>query len=154
MSFGTRILEPNRIRVGSRSTIPNSSVIDGRGGLTIGDDCLLGFENIILTSTHAADRVDVSVIDQGMVSAPVFIGDDVWTGCRVVILPGVRIGSHAVIGAGSVVTKDVPDWAVAAGIPAKFIRDRRDDRVIDARDAPTTTSTTNVPWMLRDNLTR
>lgn len=154
VSFGTRILEPNRIRVGSRSTIPNSSVIDGRGGLTIGDDCLLGFENIILTSTHAADRVDVSVIDQGMVSAPVFIGDDVWTGCRVVILPGVRIGSHAVIGAGSVVTKDVPDWAVAAGIPAKFIRDRRDDRVIDARDAPTTTSTTNVPWMLRDNLTR
>jgi len=100
VSFGTRILEPNRIWVGSRTTISNSSVIDGRGGLTI--------------------------------------GDDVWTGCRVVILPGVRIGSNAVIGAGSVVTRDVPDWAVAAGVPAKVIRDRRDDRVIDARDAPTT----------------
>ena len=154
VSFGTRILEPNRIRVGTRSTIPTSSVIDGRGGLTIGNDCLLGFENIILTSTHEADRVDINIMDQGMLSAPVFIGDDVWTGCRVVILPGVRIGSHAVIGAGSVVTKDVPDWAVAAGVPAKVIRDRRDDRVIDARDSPPTTSTTNVPWMLRDNMTR
>lgn len=152
VSFNTRILEPNRIRVGTRSTIPNSSFIDGRGGLTIGDDCLLGFENIILTSSHCVDRVDVNVVDQGMVSAPVFIGDDVWTGCRVVILPGVRIGSHAVIGAGSVVTKDVPEWAVAAGVPAKVIRDRRDDRVIDARDTSTATPTANVPWMLRDNL--
>lgn len=152
ISFGTRILEPSRIRVGSRSTIPNNSVIDGRGDLTIGDDCLLGFENVILTSSHESERTDRHIIDQGMVSAPVSIGDDVWTGCRVVILPGVTIGSHAVIGAGSVVTKDVPEWAMAAGVPARVIRDRRGDGVIDAREAPDASS--SAPWMLRNDLTR
>jgi acetyltransferase-like isoleucine patch superfamily enzyme len=157
VSFGTRILDPGNIRVGSRSTIPNTSVIDGRGGLTIGNDCLLGFENVILTSTHASDRVDLPMLDQGMYEAPVSIGDDVWTGCRVVILPGVRIGSHAIIGAGAVVTNDIPDWAVAAGVPARVLRDRRDGAMIDARDALDATEleqSTKAPWMLRGNVVR
>jgi acetyltransferase-like isoleucine patch superfamily enzyme len=126
VSFGTRILEPARIRVGQRSTIPNTSVIDGRGGLAIGNDCLIGFENVILTSTHESSRLDLPIRAQGMYQAPVRIGDDVWTGCRVVIVPGVTIGDHAIVGAGSVVTRDVPPWAVVGGVPAKFIRDRRD----------------------------
>jgi acetyltransferase-like isoleucine patch superfamily enzyme len=125
VSFGTRILEPGRIRVGSRSTIPNSSVIDGRGGVDIGDDCLIGFENVIITSTHRSEALDKPIRNQGMFSASVHIGDDVWTGCRVVILPGVTIGDHAIIGAGSVVTSDVPEWAIVGGVPARFIRDRR-----------------------------
>lgn len=126
VSFGTRILEPNRISVGARTMIPNSSVIDGRGGLEIGDDCLIGFENVIVTATHAFDRTDCAINAQGMAQAPVRIGDDVWTGCRVIITPGVTIGSHAIIGAGSVVTRDIPEWAIAAGSPARVLRDRRD----------------------------
>jgi acetyltransferase-like isoleucine patch superfamily enzyme len=134
VSFGTRILEPSKISVGSRSSIPNMSVIDGRGGLTIGNDCLLGFENVILSSTHASERIDRPIAAQGMFQSPVEIGDDVWTGCRVVVLPGVRIGSHAIVGAGSIVTDDIPDWAIAVGAPARVIRDRRDGGVIDARE--------------------
>lgn len=128
ISFGTRILEPARISVGDRSSIPNTSVIDGRGGLEIGNDCLLGFENVILTSTHDSERVDIPIRSQGMFQRKVIIGNDVWTGCRVVILPGVSIGSHVIIGAGSVVTQDVPDYSVCGGVPARVIRDRRDDR--------------------------
>ncbi len=125
VSFQTRILEPGKISVGRRSTIPNWSVLDGRGGLDIGDDCMLGFENVILTSIHRSDSTAVPMRDQGMYSSPVRIGNDVWTGCRVVILPGVTIGDHAIVGAGSVVTSDVPPWAIVGGVPAKFIKDRR-----------------------------
>lgn len=127
ISFQTRILEPARISVGDRSSIPNTSVIDGRGGLEIGNDCLLGFENVILTSTHASARTDVPIRAQGMFEKKVIIGDDVWTGCRVVILPGVTIGSHVIVGAGSVVTNDLPDYSVCGGVPARVIRDRRED---------------------------
>ena len=52
------------------------------------------------------------------------IGDDVWIGTNVIILPGVNIGSHCIIGAGAVVTKDVPDYAIVGGVPAKVIRYR------------------------------
>lgn len=134
ISFGTRILEPARIDVGARSTIPNTTVLDGRGGLHIGDDCLLGFENVIITSTHRSASVEVPIREQGMYEGKVTIGDDVWTGCRVVIVPGVTIGSHAIIGAGSVVTRDLPEWAVCAGVPARVIRDRRDE--VPAGGAP------------------
>jgi acetyltransferase-like isoleucine patch superfamily enzyme len=125
ISFGCRILEPSRINVGARTTIPNTSVIDGRGGLDIGDDCLIGFENVILTSTHESASTEVPIRDQGMYQRRVTIGDDVWTGCRVVIVPGVTIGSHVIIGAGSVVINDVPEWAVCGGVPARVLRDRR-----------------------------
>lgn len=125
VSFGVRILAPERIAIGNQTYLPNRSVFDGRGGLTIGDQCLIGFESIVLTSSHESVDHSVAVRDQGMYEAPVVIGDDVWLGCRVVVLPGVTIGSHAIIGAGSVVTRDIPDYAVAGGTPARVIKDRR-----------------------------
>jgi acetyltransferase-like isoleucine patch superfamily enzyme len=67
----------------------------------------------------------VPIRDQGMYQRRVTIGDDVWTGCRVVIVPGVTIGSHVIIGAGSVVINDVPEWVVCGGVPARVLRDRR-----------------------------
>ena len=54
------------------------------------------------------------------------IGNDVWIGQRVIILPGVKVGSHSIIGAGSVVTKDIVDFSIVAGNPAKLIRIRKD----------------------------
>lgn len=126
VSFQCRILSPEKISVGSRSNLPNSSVIDGRGGLVIGDDCLLGFENILLTSTHNSGDASVPIRLQGMYSSPIAIGDDVWTGCRVTVLPGVSIGSHAIVAAGAVVTTDVPEWAVVGGVPARVLRYRGD----------------------------
>ena len=72
--------------------------------------------------------------DRSMPSNPVFIGNDVWIGCDVVVMPGVKIGDGAVIGANSVVTKDVPEFTVVAGSPAKVLRQRFDDCVVNEID--------------------
>jgi maltose O-acetyltransferase len=56
---------------------------------------------------------------------PVMIGDDVWIGARVIVLPGINIRDHAIVGAGAIVTQDVPAWAIVGGNPAKVIRYRK-----------------------------
>ena len=64
---------------------------------------------------------------QGMRVSEVIIGNDVWIGMRVIIMPGIKVGNGVVIGAGAVVTKDVPDYAIVGGIPAKIIGERNHD---------------------------
>lgn len=86
---------------------------------------MMGPEVTILTHTHRIDRTDIPMGQQGSMVCEVVIGDDVWIGMRSIILPGVRIGSGAVIGAGAVVTKDVPNYAVVGGVPARVIRYRK-----------------------------
>lgn len=95
------------------------------GPLRIGDNVMMGPEVTILTHTHRIDRTDIPMGKQGSMVSEVVIGDDVWIGMRAIILPGVRIGSGVVIGAGAVVTKDVPDYAVVGGVPARVIRYRK-----------------------------
>ena len=93
----------------------------------IGNDVMMAPDVVILSNSHNFDRVDIPMRQQG---APpprhVTIGDDVWIGTRVIILPGVKVGSHAILGAGAVVTKDVPGWAVIGGNPARVIRYRNE----------------------------
>lgn len=115
-----KVLGPGKITIGSRTRITSYVVIDGRGGLEIGQETMIGFQSIILTHTHNF-RDHGAVIHQGMTSSPVTIGDGVWIGTRVIILPGVSIGDNAIVGAGAVVTKDVPPNAVVVGVPARII---------------------------------
>lgn len=93
--------------------------------VTIGKNVMMGPDVIILTGSHKTDRLDIPMRLQGVEpNREVVIGDDVWIGCRVIVLPGVKIGKGVIIGAGAVVTKDIPDYAVVAGVPAKIIRYR------------------------------
>lgn len=92
--------------------------------IQIKDDTLIGAYSYIISGNHRAVGCDVPVRKQGYEGGEITIGRDVWIGCHVVVLPGVDIGDHAVIGAGSVVTKSVPGGEVWAGIPAKKIRER------------------------------
>lgn len=79
-----------------------------------------------MTSSHNTARTDIPMNQQGhLEKKEVVIGDDVWIGRRVIILPGIKIGNGVIIGAGAVVTKDVPDYAVVAGVPAKVIKYRK-----------------------------
>lgn len=87
---------------------------------------MMGPDVVILLHNHRFDRTDVPMrFQEFSESEPVIIDDDVWIGCRVTILPGVRIGKGAIIGAASVVTKDVPEYAIVGGNPAKVIKMRK-----------------------------
>lgn len=112
-----------KISIGDNSAIG----VDARlyGAVTIGDNVLMGPDTMMFTSGHSFERVDIPICQQGLTEErPITIGNDVWIGARVIILPGVHVGNGVVIGAGSVVTKDIPDYVVAAGNPARIIRHR------------------------------
>lgn len=114
------------LRISDRSGIGINCVC--AGSITIGKDVMMAPECVILTRNHAFERTDIPMGAQGVQQEkPVFIGNDVWIGQRVIILPGVRIGDGVIIGAGAVVTKDVPDYAVVAGNPARIIKYRKQD---------------------------
>ena len=96
------------------------------GKCTIGSHVMMGEDCTIITRNHRFDRTDIPMMEQGFSEEqPVTIGSDVWIGDRVTILPGVTIGDGAIIGAASVVTKDIPPYAIAVGSPAKVIRMRK-----------------------------
>ena len=95
------------------------------GDVEIGDDVIMAPDVVVLSSNHNTEDSIVPMNRQGQqASQPVHIGNDVWIGTRAILLPGVYIGEHSIIGAGSVVTKDVPAYAVVGGNPAKVIRFR------------------------------
>ena len=107
-----------RITIGDHTFINYGSSISSHELVTIGRHCLLGHYTFILDN----DEHDLKQHNVTPPSAPVVIEDHVWIGSRVLILPGVRIGHHSVIGAGSVVTKDVPPHCLAVGNPARLVR--------------------------------
>ena len=95
------------------------------GPVVIGENVMMGPEVIVYTSGHKYDRIDIPMGEQGDDDVkPVIIGNDVWIGRRVIIMPGVKIGNGCIIGAAAVVTKDIPDYSVAVGVPAKVVKSR------------------------------
>ena len=88
--------------------------------VTIGDNCFIGPNVSIYTACHSTDPLERNSRREW--AEPVTIGDNVWIGGSVTILPGVRIGNHVTVGAGSVVAKDIPDGCVAVGNPARVIK--------------------------------
>lgn len=93
--------------------------------LILGKYVLMGPDVIIYSSSHEYENPETPVMFQGgKERRPVVVGDDVWFGTRSIVMPGIKIGSHVIIGANSVVTKDVPDYAIVGGSPAKIIRFR------------------------------
>ncbi len=97
----------------------NLTVLD-EARVTIGDDCFIGPNVSIYTACHSTDPVERNTRVEW--AEPVTIGDNVWIGGSVTILPGVTIGNNVTIGAGSVVTKDIPDNVVAVGNPCKVVK--------------------------------
>jgi maltose O-acetyltransferase len=110
----------SNIRVGDRVFFNFNCVVLDVAAVTIGSDTMFGPAVQIYTAAHPLDAAERR---KGLESAkPIVIGSDVWVGGGAIILPGVTIGSRSVIGAGSVVTKDVPEGVFAAGNPARVVR--------------------------------
>ncbi len=113
-----------RVSLGDFSGIGINAKISGK--CTIGKCVMMGPNCTIHTTNHKFSDLDKPMMEQGFApEQEVIIGDDVWIGSNVIILPGVNIGSHSVIGAGSVVTKDVPEYAIVAGNPAVIKKYRK-----------------------------
>jgi maltose O-acetyltransferase len=109
-----------QIRIGTRSFVNFGLVALDVGRITIGDDVQIGPNVQLLTPTHPLDPQLRR--DKWEAAEPIAIGDNVWLGGGVIVLPGVTIGENTVVGAGSVVTKDLPANVVAVGNPARVIR--------------------------------
>lgn len=109
------------IIIGENCSINNECWIIGSGGIQIGNNVLIGPRVAMFTSNHNYKKLDYLIKDQGYEFAPIIIEDDVWIGYGVTVLYGVTIRKGAVIAAGAVVTKDVKEYEVVGGIPAKKI---------------------------------
>ena len=111
------------LEIGDYSGLGLNARLDGPG-IVIGNNVLMGPDAVILTGNHKHDDITMPIQAQGIETAPVIIEDDVWIGTRVIILPGIRIGKSSIIGAGAVVSKDVPPFSIAVGNPARVVRKR------------------------------
>jgi len=126
VEFGTGV----NVQIGHNSSLNKNAWIGN--DTVIGDDVMMGPNVVMLSGSHNFDRIDIPMTEQGAPARnPIIIGNDVWIGTRSIILPGVKIGNHSIIGAGSVVTKEVPDWAIVGGNPAKVIRYRKELKKLD-----------------------
>ena len=116
---GYHIRNPKGIVIEDGVSIGPKVLLDGRCGLHIGKSAVIGYDAIIWSLNH--DYNDLHFCGKG---APVYIGEYAWVCSRSIILPGIKIGKGAVIASGAIVTKDVPPYAIVAGIPAIIIGQR------------------------------
>lgn len=116
---GAKFYYPKNISLGEGSIVGYGAFIDGREKVTIGSHTDIASEVMIYNSEHNLTDPKFTAI-----SAPVYIGDYCFIGPRAIIMPGVKIGNGAVVAGGAVVTKDVEDFAIVGGVPAKFIATR------------------------------
>lgn len=113
-----------KVKLGDNSGIGINCSVGGT--VIIGNNVMMGPRCTIYTKNHEFSDVSIPMTEQGMaLEEPVVMGDDIWIGGNVTILPGVHIGSHSIIGACAVVTKDVPEYAIVAGNPAVIKKYRK-----------------------------
>jgi len=120
--YNFRELPNSGITIGKDCLIGEYCVIRGQGGVTIGDRVYTSPFSQIIAVNHVINDPDQPIIHQGITAEGIRIDDDVWIGSGAIITDGVHIGKGSVIAAGAVVTKDVPEHTVVAGVPAKVIR--------------------------------
>jgi acetyltransferase-like isoleucine patch superfamily enzyme len=133
--FNFRDLPHAGITIGRKCFIGELNVIRGQGGVTLGDYVYTGSLVQILAVNHVFDDPDVPIMEQGITARGIVVEDDVWLGAGAIVLDGVHIGRGSVVGAGAVVTEDLPPYSIAVGSPARVVRDRREAQEIKRKVA-------------------
>lgn len=129
--YNFRDLPHSGITIGRDSLIGEYSVLRGQGGIQIGDRVYTSPMTQIIAVNHVFDDPEQPFINQGITAEGIVIEDDVWLGSGAIITDGVRIGRGAVVAAGAVVTHDVPAHTVVGGLPARPIRDIKEQQDIE-----------------------
>jgi acetyltransferase-like isoleucine patch superfamily enzyme len=119
---GVYLRHTERLRLGDHVSIHPMSYLDADGGLEIGSDVSIAHGTTIMTTEHDYAFSGGTMRDAPVKPSAVKIGSDVWLGAGVKILAGVNIGDHVVVGAGAVVTKDIPSNSIAVGVPARVVK--------------------------------
>lgn len=124
---GTAVLTVGgTLKIGAGSNIGTYCRIATRANTELGEKVLIAGFCYLVGGDHGSDRTDIPIIDQPSVAAGGHqIGDGVWLGTKTTVKGGVSIGAHSIIGAHALVTKDIPEFSVAVGTPAKVVQDRR-----------------------------
>lgn len=132
--YNFRDLPNAGVRIGKECLVGEYTIIRGQGGVTIGDRVYTSPHTQIIAVNHVFTNPHVPFVEQGITAQGIVIEDDVWLGSGAIVTDGVKIGKGAVVAAGAVVTKDVPAHTVAAGIPAKVIREITSENPISKDD--------------------
>lgn len=119
-----KIHQDGHTRIGDRTYIGPYTCLSGYGKITIGQDCLIASHSGIYAHNHNFTDAKQKITEQGFTAQGIVIEDDCWLGSGVKVLDGVTIGKGSVIGAGAVVTKHIPPYSIAVGVPAKVIGNR------------------------------
>jgi acetyltransferase-like isoleucine patch superfamily enzyme len=115
------------VRIDDRAYIGHRSLLYGTGGIHIGQDVLLANDVQLICGNHTFARRDVPIRAQPTVEQPIVVEEDVWLGASVIVLGGVTVGRGSVVGAGAVVTQDLPPYSIARGVPARVVGMRGDE---------------------------
>ncbi len=118
----THIDFPSKLIVGNNVSINRNCVLNASGYIEIGNDVLIGPNVIIYSQNHNYKKKDIPIRLQGYSMKKVLIEDNVWIGANTIVLPGVTIGSNSIIGANSLVNKNVPKNTLVGGNPARVIK--------------------------------
>jgi acetyltransferase-like isoleucine patch superfamily enzyme len=114
--------------MGNKRSVHEYSYFAGSGSIRIGNFVAIANGCTFISETHNFQDTSTCIKKQGLTVEPIIIEDDVWLGSRTVVLGGVRIGTGSVVGAGSVVTRDIPPYSVAVGVPCKVIKNRKQSK--------------------------
>lgn len=112
------------IKIGDNCSVNSFSHLSGNGGIEIGNNVRIASHTTIISANHNFDRTDIPIVMQGETKKKIIIEDDCWIGSGVRVLAGVKIETGSVIGAGSVVTHNIPAYSVVVGVPGKVIKTR------------------------------
>lgn len=113
------------IAIEDRANIGFNCEIFSASRVRVGSSVLMAAYTYLVGGDHLFDRVDIPVLDQGRTTRGIDVGDHVWLGTHVVVTDGSSVGRDAIVGAGAVVVGEIPEFAIATGIPARVVRDRR-----------------------------
>lgn len=120
------IRNPEGLIVNENSNINHGCELYCAGGIEIGKGTMIAYQVMIMSDSREFMGTNPLKGRKGRTKKKVWIGDDVWIGARAIIMPGIKVGNHAIVAAGAVVTRDVSEWEIVGGNPARVIKRRND----------------------------